>query len=241
MVPIPFPGTLAIPYNSLMPSHPSAPTKIWDLPTRLFHWLLAILILLQYGTAEWHWLSMQWHVWFGFTTLALLLFRLMWGFAGSQTSRFSDFVRGPRRAFAYARDLLANRARFNIGHNPLGGWSVLALLLCVLVQAVSGLFASDDIDNDGPLAAHVTTRTVRLMTRIHHWNENVLLVLIGVHVAAVLLYLVLRRDNLITPMISGRRFVVDPPALRFASAARAFALLLLSVAAVAALVWWAGA
>src|SRR5690242_910042 len=101
-----------------MNSMQNTPAKVWDLPTRVFHWLLAVLILLQYGTAEWHWLNMQWHVRFGYATLALLLFRVMWGFVGSQTSRFSDFVRGPRRAWTYARELLANRASFNIGHNP---------------------------------------------------------------------------------------------------------------------------
>src|SRR6185312_12815507 len=108
-----------------------ARTLVWDLPTRLFHWALAILILLQYGTAEWHWLSMRWHVWLGYATLALLLFRVFWGFAGSQTARFADFVRGPRRVFVYMRELLAARATFdaghNPGHNPMGGWSVLAM------------------------------------------------------------------------------------------------------------------
>jgi cytochrome b len=215
--------------------------RIWDAPTRLFHWLLVLLIALLYASGEFDLLDMRWHFWAGYATLALIGFRVLWGVFGSQTSRFAEFVRGPSAAVAYARAWLSGQHGAGIGHNPLGGWSVLALLLCVLVQAVSGLFASDDIDNDGPLAAHVTTRTVRLMTRIHHWNENVLLVLIGVHVAAVLLYLVVRRDNLITPMISGRRFVIEPPTLRFASAWRALALLLLSAAAVAALVWWAGA
>src|SRR5690348_14004321 len=117
--------------------HAHSKVLVWDLPTRVFHWALAILILLQYGTAQWHWLSMRWHVWFGYGTLALILFRVIWGFAGSQTSRFADFVRGPRRVSGYVRDLLAGRAQLDghsPGHNPLGSWSVLTMLLCLFVQ-----------------------------------------------------------------------------------------------------------
>lgn len=215
--------------------------RVWDAPTRLFHWTLVVLVALLYASGEYDLLDMRWHFWFGYATLALIVFRVLWGLFGSQTSRFTEFMRGPSAAAAYAKAWLTGRHRAGVGHNPLGGWSVLALLLSVFVQAVTGLFASDEIDNDGPLVAHVSTRVVKLMTRLHHWNQDVLLVLIGVHVAAVLLYLMVRHENLITPMISGQRFVVDPPKLRFASAVRAFALLLFSAAAVAMLVWCAGA
>jgi cytochrome b len=213
--------------------------RIWDLPTRLFHWTLVLLIVLLYASGEYDLLDMRWHFWAGYAALALVLFRVLWGFAGSQTSRFSDFVRGPSAVFAYVRGLRSG-AHAGIGHNPLGGWSVLALLLSVLVQTVSGLFASDDLDNDGPFAASVSTYAVKWMTRVHNWNQNVLLALIGLHVGAVLVYLLVRHDNLIAPMLSGRRRVAHAPALRFASVWLALALFVLCAAAVAALIWLAG-
>lgn len=219
-------------------STPMQSQRVWDLPTRFFHWTLVLLIALQYATGEYHFLDMRWHFWFGYATLALIAFRLLWGFCGSQTSRFADFLRGPRAVFAYIRALFSTNPQTPIGHNPLGGWSVLALLASVAVQSVSGMFASDDIDTDGPLVAHVSDATVKLMTRVHHWNENVLLILVCLHVAAVLLYVLVKHDDLITPMFSGRRCVTQTEGLRFASEWLALALFVLCAAAVLALVWW---
>jgi len=214
--------------------------RVWDLPTRLFHWALVVLIALQYATGEFHFLDMQWHFRFGYATLALIAFRVLWGFCGSQTSRFSDFLRGPRAVLRYLRDSVSTNPQTHVGHNPLGGWSVLALLACVAVQSVSGLFASDDIDTDGPLVAHVSDATVNLMTRVHHWNENVLLILVCLHVSAILLYLIVKRDDLVTPMIRGFRRATSMQSLRFSSSWLALTLLAFCAATVAALVWLAG-
>ena len=213
--------------------------RIWDLPTRLFHWTLVVLVVLSYATGEFELLDMRWHFWAGYAALALIVFRILWGLFGSQTSRFAEFVRGPAAAVAYVRALASATARPSIGHNPLGGWSVLALLACVLAQTITGLFASDELDVDGPLVAHVSTHTVKLMTRLHHWNQSLLLALVGVHIVAVLLYLLVKHDNLIAPMLSGQRLTNAPAPLRFVSLWRALVLLLVSAAAVAALVWWA--
>jgi cytochrome b len=221
-------------------NEPDAQTRVWDLPTRLFHWTLAVLVVLLYATGEYGLLDMTWHFWLGYAVLALLIFRVLWGIFGSQTSRFDDFVRGPFDVAAYARSMFSTNKQPSIGHNPLGGWSVLALLLCVLVQAVTGLFATDEIDTDGPLVARVSTHTVKLMTRVHHWNENVLLALVGLHIGAVLLYLLLKDENLIAPMISGRKRLSQLPQLRFASVWLALALLALAIAGVALLLWLAG-
>lgn len=211
---------------------------VWDLPTRLFHWALAILILLQYGTADWHWLSMQWHVYFGYATLALIAFRIAWGFAGSQTSRFADFVRGPRRVIAYVRELVAGRKPFNIGHNPLGALSVLALLLCLLVQTITGLFTSNHRHTEfGPLASHVPQAWVATLTTIHQVNQNILLVLIGLHIAAILAYLI-GGENLIGPMLSGHRDLAPMAPLRRASSLRALLLLAIAALIVAGVAWW---
>lgn len=214
--------------------------RVWDFPTRLFHWTLALLIALQYATGEFHFLDMQWHFCFGYATLALIAFRVLWGFFGSQTSRFSDFLRGPRAVLRYLRDSMSTNPQARVGHNPLGGWSVLALLASVAAQAVSGLFSSDDIDTDGPLVAHVSDATVKLMTRVHHWNENVLLALVCLHVAAVLLYLLVKHDDLIAPMFSGRRRDGGSRPVSFASSRLALVLFVACAVAVAALVWWAG-
>ena len=214
--------------------------RVWDAPTRLFHWLLVLLIALQYATGEFHLLDMRWHFWFGYATLALVLFRILWGFFGSQTSRFAAFLRGPRAVLAYAKSQLSTIPQVSVGHNPLGGWSVLALLVCVLAQIITGLFASDEIDTDGPLVAFVSTRTVKLMTRLHDWNQNLLLALIALHVLAVLAYLVLKQQNLIAPMITGSKRAPQSDAMRFASGWRALGLFLLCAAAVAAAAYWLG-
>ncbi|HEY2394755.1 MAG TPA: cytochrome b/b6 domain-containing protein [Rudaea sp.] len=216
--------------------------RVWDLPTRLFHWMLVALIVLLYATGEYNVLDMRWHFWAGYATLALLVFRVLWGFFGSQTSRFRDFVRGPFAIAGYVRALFSTNSKVSIGHNPLGGWSVLALLLCVSVQSVTGLFSSDEVDTDGPFVAQVSVKTVKLMTRLHHWNQNLLLILVGVHVAAVLLYLLLKHENLVGPMLSGRKHLPDDPfhrsmPLRFASVWLALTLFVLSLAAVAIVVW----
>jgi cytochrome b len=220
--------------------------RVWDLPTRLFHWALVVLIALQFATADFELLSMEWHYRFGYATLALIVFRVAWGFVGSQTSRFADFVRGPATVAHYLRDLFssapsASNPAAHIGHNALGGWSVLAMLACVLALAGSGLFASDGIDEDGPFVDFVSTATVKLMTRVHHLGETVLLVLIALHIAAVLLYWLIKHDNLLSPMLNGRKRIGGTArAPSFVSAWRGLMVLALACAAVAAL-WWAGA
>lgn len=214
------------------------PIIVWDLPTRLFHWTLVVLIVLQYLSGEFGLLPMEWHYWLGYATLALVVFRVLWGFTGSQTSRFAAFVRGPVAVARYALDSLRGRTGDIFGHNPLGGWSVLLMLACVFVQSVSGLFASDDLTETGPLAARVSDATVHVMTRIHNVNRYVLLFLIVLHVGAVLLHWVMRHENLVAAMLHGRG--AGSSQTRVVSAWRALALLILSAAAVAIVVVWGG-
>jgi cytochrome b len=214
--------------------------RVWDAPTRLFHWTLVLLIALQYATGEFHLLDMRWHFWLGYATLALVLFRIFWGLCGSPTSRFAGFVRGPRAVLAYVRSQFSANPQSSIGHNPLGGWSVLVLLACILVQVVTGLFASDDIDTDGPLVAFVSSRTVKLMTRLHGWNQNLLLALIALHVLAVLAYLLVKRENLIVPMLNGRKRGAAADDSRFASGWLALGLLAACAAVVGAAAYWFG-
>jgi cytochrome b len=215
-------------------------SRVWDLPTRLFHWLLVALIALQYASGEFALLSMQWHFLLGYATLALIVFRVLWGFAGSETSRFADFLRGPRAVMRHVADLARGRAAHAPGHNPLGGWSVVLMLATIALQAISGLFSSDDISEDGPLVARVSDTTVALMTRIHHLNRYVLLLLIALHVGAVALHYAIRNENLVAPMLHGRGRFAHERALRFATSWWALVLLALSAAAVWALVVWGG-
>src|SRR5205085_5454992 len=125
---------------------------------------------------------MSWHVKSGYAILALLLFRVAWGFVGSDTARFSHFLRGVRAATGYGRQLLARAPPSSTGHNPLGGWMVVVMLAALLLQAATGLFADDEVRAQGPLAALVSEAIVRQMTRIHSANEWAVVALVVVHV-----------------------------------------------------------
>lgn len=173
--------------------------RVWDLPTRLFHWALVLLVALSWWTAETGRDAL--HLWFGYGVLFLLFFRIMWGFLGSSTARFSAFVRGPGAVVEYVR----NRFRWPLaGHAPLGALSVLALLALMLVQVGTGLFA---VDEDGlfpgPLAHLAGVGASDSMTGLHEELFDWLLVLIGLHILAILLYRLALGRNLLGPMITG--------------------------------------
>lgn len=214
--------------------------RVWDLPVRLFHWSLVLLVLLQFGIAEWQWLDMQWHVRIGYAMLALLGFRLLWGCFGSDSARFGRFLRGPRAVLAYARTALQRTPAHAAGHNPLGGWSVVAMLACLAVQVISGLYASDEIMTEGPLAARASADWVEFMGDVHAVNQYVLLGLIALHLAAIAWHALGRREALLGAMVTGRKALPADPGLRFAGAWRALVLLLVSAGATWALVYWAG-
>lgn len=214
--------------------------RLWDLPTRLFHWLLVVLIALQFASGEFGLLPMHWHYLMGYMTLALIMFRTLWGFAGSQTSRFGAFLCGPREVLRYIIDSMRSTASHAPGHNPLGGWSVVLMLAVVAIQAISGLFTSDDISEEGPFVAHVSDATVKLMTRTHHLDRYALLLLIALHVGAVLLHWVIRKDNLVAAMLHGRA-LAQLPEPRFVSSWRALIVFALSAGVVWAVVAWGAA
>jgi cytochrome b len=183
----------------------SAPRRVlvWDLPTRLFHWLLVVLVIISFVTANIGGNAMRYHEWSGFTILALLLFRLAWGFIGSRESRFMNFVRGPSAVFRYATTLLGRDSAPHLGHNPLGGWSIIAMLFALFVQAATGLFANDDIITEGPLFDWISKATSDWLTRVHKINREVIIALVSIHVLAVLFYLFFKHENLVKPMVTG--------------------------------------
>jgi cytochrome b len=212
--------------------------RIWDLPVRLFHWLLVLLVIFQFYSGNVGGNLMRWHMFSGYTILTLVIFRLGWGLAGSTTARFSHFLAGPRAALTFARRLLSRAPAPHAGHNPLGGWMIVALLLVLAVQAGSGLFANDDIATEGPLAVLVSKATSDGLTAVHHWTRNVLLLLIALHVCAVLYHWLVKKEDLIGGMFTGVRrlpseLAQKTAALRFASPWRALGLLF----AAAVLVW----
>jgi len=174
--------------------------RIWDLPTRLVHWAVAALVPALWATHELE--LMDLHILLGETMLGLVLFRLIWGAIGSSTSRFSSFLRGPRAVLRYVR----GGAGDGFGHNPLGGWSAVAMLLVLLVQAGLGLFVTDEDGlNSGPLSHFVSYDSARILAERHEAMFYVLLGLIALHLGAICYHLLVRRDDLVTPMISGRR------------------------------------
>jgi len=213
--------------------------RVWDLPIRLFHWLLLIAIALSFITVKIGGNAMELHGRIGYCVLTLIIFRVCWGFIGSYHARFTNFIPSPMSLFDY----LSGKTKAGLGHNPLGALSVLALLLSVGVQAVTGLFANDDIAFEGPFAKYVSNSTVGLLTSIHHANEWVLIALIALHLCAILYYQKFKSENLIKPMLLGDK-EIDPSeeakylpadlgqASRDGGLQRGFALLLLSLIAV---------
>ena len=216
-----------------MPAPAEHRIRVWDLPTRLFHWTLAALLVGSFATVKLGGNLMVWHERLGFAALALVLFRLVWGFVGGRYARFASFVRGPRAVLGDLR----GQAPAAPGHSPLGALSVLAMLAAVGFQAVSGLFANDDIAFEGPLARYVSGAASSLLTTLHRGNEKVLLALIALHVAAILYYRFVRRRDLLRPMLDGDARLQAPfPASRDDAALRALALAV--AAACAAAVYW---
>ena len=209
--------------------------RIWDAPTRIVHWAFVLLVATSWWTAEND--ALEWHRYSGYTLLGLLIFRVYWGFAGSSTARFSDFVKGPGVAWAYLKSLPARNQADSIGHNPIGGWSVLLLLAAMIAQVTLGLFAVDiDGIESGPLSHLVSFDMGRACAEVHENLFNVLLALIALHLIAVFFYLLYKRQNLIGPMIGGSREieVVETPEVRFVSPLR----LVLGALAAALLAWY---
>lgn len=178
--------------------------EVWDLPTRLFHWTLVGLVVFQWWSAESS-DSMSYHVWGGYGVLVLVLFRLIWGMVGSETARFGNFIRRPAAMLEYAKALLRGETPHYLGHNPMGGWSIVVMLTLLLVQVGTGLFANDDIMTEGPLYPWVSKATSDWLTTVHRINFNLLLLVVAIHISAVLFYLLVKRENLIHPMLSGRK------------------------------------
>jgi len=214
------------------------PVRVWDLPTRGFHWLLAGLVVASVVSAKVGGNAMIWHFRFGYAILTLLTFRLAWGVLGGRWSRFGSFIYAPATLLRYLRQGARPGEHLDVGHSPLGALSVFGLLGILLAQVGTGLFADDEIANTGPLIKYVSGATSLALTKWHKgYGQWVILTLVALHVAAILYYLWRKRQNLITPMILGDKALPPgTPASRDGAGNRLLAVALL--AACAAAVTW---
>jgi cytochrome b len=181
---------------------------VWDLPVRATHWLIVLAVAGCWAT---HYAGLEWFAWhrrFGYTVLVLVAFRLLWGFVGTRHARFASFLRGPRVVLDYLR---GRGSAVSVGHNPLGALGVLALLAALLVQAGTGLFANDEIVNAGPFYGWIGAALSNRITTLHRLNSDVLLVLIGLHLAAVAWYVTVRRQPLLSAMFTGGKPAAQVP------------------------------
>lgn len=183
---------------------PAASVKLWDLPVRLVHWAIVLLMAGSWWSAKEGDLTL--HKQFGMMMLILIVFRLLWGLVGSSTARFGQFVRGPGAVLSYTRALFGKAGEPIVGHNPLGGWSAVILLLLLAAQVGLGLIAQDtDGLESGPLNYLVEYDTAEWARDTHELVFNILLGLTAIHVLAIVFYLVVKRDNLLGPMFTGKR------------------------------------
>jgi cytochrome b len=213
--------------------------KVWDAPVRLFHWALVVLIFLAWVTQEYD--HMEWHGRIGYTILTLLLFRIVWGFVGSDTARFSRFLRSPVEALRHLGQLWRREPDREVGHNAAGGWMVLAMLALIGVQVGTGLCANDlddGGDTQGPLMHLVGKDRSDWLSHIHSVNFTIIEAVIVLHVMAIGTYALLKRHDLVRPMVTGTKVMpADAVAPRLVSPVWAVVTLVLAAGVVACVVW----
>jgi len=210
--------------------------RVWDLPTRVFHWALLACVIGLVITGNVGGTAMDWHFRFGYAVLALLLFRLLWGLFGGHWSRFANFLYSPATLLRYLRG--QSTPESGVGHNPLGALSVFAMLLLLLLQVGSGLISDDEIATSGPLTSLVSSQLVSLATWYHtSVGKPILILLVLLHIAAILFYAWRKRQNLVRPMLLGDKEVAQAvPASRDDARSRLLAVVLFLISV--GLVWW---
>ena len=207
--------------------------KVWDGATRLFHWLLVFLLGFSWLSVRKGW--MAWHMYSGYSIGALILFRIAWGFVGSETSRFSNFLASPFEAFRHLLHLTKREPDEQVGHNAAGGWMVLLMLLLVGIQVSTGLGANDEagaaVGVEGPLAKFLSKDTSDAMANLHYRNFTLIQTAVVLHVFAIAAYFVLKRHNLLHPMLHGhKQLPIDTEAPHIAHPLRAWAIFAVAAA-----------
>jgi len=209
------------------------PVRVWDLPTRVFHWLLAGLVIFSVVSGHIGGNAIVWHMRSGFAIFTLLVFRLVWGFVGGRWSRFRAFIYAPSTSLRYVRGQSLPHEHHHVGHNPLGAGSVFALLAILVLQVATGLVADDEIANTGPLIKYVSSATSSLATGWHkNYGQWIIVALVSLHVGAIAFYWLRRRQNLVAPMWHGdKRLGGDVPGAVDDGRSRTLALGILFVCA----------
>jgi cytochrome b len=212
---------------------------IWDLPIRIFHWAIVILICFSWYCVEIA-EDMDKHFISGYCVLTLLIFRIFWGILGTHYVRFRNMYYRPAEFKAYLKSFFSRKANHYPGHNPLGSLSVIALLTLLCVQAVTGLFSNDEDYYFGPLSDYVPTKVSDTLSEVHHVNFDILTVFIVMHIGAVLFYLLFKKENLVTAMITGKKILSDgSEAIASSKLLVALLTLIFSASAVSLLVYFA--
>lgn len=221
-----------------MPPTNTHPIRVWDLPTRTFHWLLAATIVGSVISGKIGGAALVWHFRLGYLVLGLLVFRLVWGLIGGHWSRFANFLYAPRSVLRYLRGQARPGDHFEVGHNPLGAFSVFALLAVLAVQVATGLIADDEIASTGPLNRYVATATGLAATAWHKGpGQAIILALVALHVAAIVFYLVKKGVNLVRPMVVGDKLLPAGTPASIDSAATRFIAVVVAAAAAALVTW----
>jgi cytochrome b len=206
---------------------------VWDAPTRLFHWIVALLVVTEYATWRLNW--MVFHARAGETLLGLLFFRLLWGVFGSDTARFSTFMASPSAVVRYLGSAFRREPDNQVGHNPAGGWMVLVLLSLLFAETLSGLYVANDVADVGPLTELTSPLIANAITELHRYLWNALVVAIALHVMAIFGYAVVKGQNLVLPMLIGKKSLPVGTLPRIAGITRAALCALFSGLAAAVL------
>jgi cytochrome b len=207
---------------------------VWDWATRLFHWVVVMLFAAAYVTWRLNW--MDWHAYAGYALFTAVVFRILWGFFGSETTRFSRFLASPRAVARHLAHALRREPDRQAGHNPAGGWMVLLLLLLLLGETLTGVYVANDVADEGPFTELIPASVANSLTALHWMIWDALLAAVALHLVAVVLYAAVKGQNLLRPMVTGWKTLpagVQQP--RVVGAARAIVLLGCSALAVAVL------
>lgn len=215
-------------------SPPAKQNKVWDAPTRIFHWSIVCLIAVSWFSADQG--HMQTHLWSGLAVFALLVFRILWGFVGSTTAQFANFIRMPGEVLGYLAALFRRETPLYAGHNPAGGLMVVVMLTALLFQVITGLFANDGGQFHGPFGLQISAELSDTISRLHGLFFNGLIFLIWMHLVAIFFYFFVKNENLIIAMLTGKKRSEDLPAdtrIKFTNWAYALALFSVIAGAIA--------
>lgn len=211
--------------------------KVWDLPVRIFHWSLVLLFIAAYVTNALGPSYFQYHLWTGYAVIVLVTFRIIWGIVGTYHARFINFVRNPITTAKYALATLKNKEPHYTGHNPLGAIMVVLLLLTILIQAITGLFANDEIFNLGPLYAYISDELSLKLTSLHRQLFYWILGAILLHIIAILIHLFFKKENLIKAMFTGKKSANALEGGKSISSSRVLLAVIIVIALATLLTW----